>query len=94
MKRIFLALAVIATLTGCASHLDHGMIIGKQYNPQSTYVIMSCILYTKYGCSGYIPIPITDPQSWQLNMKDGDKTGSTEVDQQTYDRVKVGQKYP
>lgn len=94
--RIAVIFAVAATLlSACGHHLDRGIIIGKQYTAPYVYILMICASYDKYGiCQVSIPDPISEPAEWALNLQDGNKAGSTDVDQVTYDQVKLGQQYP
>lgn len=100
------ALALVAgavALTAACSEVTHGTITSKQYVPEYHWIyeqpIHSEHCYSSYkgstSCSsyitGYIPIPMTDPACWKLNLKNssGD-TGHVCVDQKSWDKAKVG----
>lgn len=89
------ALAAVPLLASCGSGLNHGIITGKSYDPPWTYYQHTCVYYNKYGvCMGYSTIPVYYPADYQLQLKDGQQTGSVEVDQATWDAAKVGQHWP
>lgn len=92
-KFALLGLLAALALVGCAS-LDHGTVTGKKYEPAYEYVDMICASYGKYGCRGYLPYEEWEPQHWVVELKAGGDTGSTDVDQRTWDRLKVGEQYP
>jgi hypothetical protein len=39
-------------------------------------------------------MPVKQPACWRLDLRDGSDTGSTCVDQQTWDHAQIGQQYP
>jgi hypothetical protein len=88
------AATTIALLSGCAHHLSHGKITGKEYAAPYTWYMHSCMMYRKGYCIFYSTIPVDEPPHWTLTLKDGKQTGTTDVDQATWDRVKIGQRYP
>lgn len=96
------ALAGGLVLTGCGSDgISHGTITSKKYEPESDWTYMQPI--TTQQCSGsgtsqvcvpmvtgYIPIPMTDPACWRLNLRDGKKTGHVCVSEKAWDSAKTG----
>ena len=97
IKRLVLALALLAT--ACTSHLDRGVVTGKDYTPESTYEMPQYMT----TCTGSPPIcsqtligfiPITSPESWTLHLKDGDKTGDHDVSEDEFNKYNVGSTYP
>jgi hypothetical protein len=89
------AVPVAALLAGCGSGLNHGTITGKQYDPSYTYWTSMCASYSKYGaCRISVPVPETEPAEWVLDLRDGKQSGTVDVDEQTWDSARTGQKYP
>jgi ABC-type oligopeptide transport system substrate-binding subunit len=95
------ALMGALTLTACSSSLDHGTITGKKYVPENSYTYMQPV-YTQQ-CTGsgstrvctqmltaMIPIEMTDPECWRLNLRDGKETGHVCVSKETWEAAKVG----
>jgi hypothetical protein len=82
-------------LAGCGSGLDHGVITGKSYDPPWTYWMHTCVSYSKYGaCQVSILVPVDEPAEYALSLKDGKQTGSVDVDEATWDAVRVGEHWP
>lgn len=89
------SVAAALLLSGCGSSLNHGVITGKEYDAPWTYWQSQCVSYTKYGlCRSSVTVPVYYPADYILDLKDGKQTGSTEVDESTWDNAKVGEKYP
>lgn len=82
------------SIMACSSGLNHGTITGKQYDAPYSYVSDRCAYWGKYGCKFWLPVVVDVPGQYVLNLKDGKQTGSTTVDEYTWDRAKVGEKYP
>lgn len=97
MRRISYSLIVALTLAlglsacGGPPTLDHGRVIGKQYEPAQTRTIFIPI-QTGQVCSGNIctpimtPIPFTeyDGEDWYLVLQDGKKVGRAYVTEGIY----------
>lgn len=97
MKRILAvaALAAVPLLAACGSGMNHGTVTGKQVNPGYTYYIHECVSYTKYGsCRISIPMPQYMPTEYVLDLKDGQQTGTVDVDQASWDAATIGQQWP
>jgi hypothetical protein len=95
------ALATAVILTGCGSDLDHGTITSKQYEPEDHWTyqqpqyMTNCTTVNKVTtCSqtltGFIPIPMTDPECWRLNLRDGKETGHVCVSKEAWNTAKKG----
>lgn len=95
------ALAGVLTLTGCGSDIEHGTITGKRYVPENTYTYMQPIYTTQCSGSGstqvctqtiamYLPVDMTDPACWRLDLRDGDKTGHVCVSKKAWEKAKKG----
>jgi hypothetical protein len=95
------ALAGALTLTGCGSDIEHGTITGKKYVPEHEWTYLQPI--TMQQCSGsgtsqvcttvvtgYIPIDMSDPACWRLNLRDGKKTGYVCVSKSAWKTAKKG----
>jgi hypothetical protein len=98
------ALAGALVLTGCGSDIEHGEITGKKYVPENTYTYMMPIYTTQCSGSGtsqvcystvsmYIPTTETDPECWQLNLRDGKKTGHVCVSEAAWKKAKKGEQW-
>jgi hypothetical protein len=89
------AVAAGAVLALAACGLDHGTVTGKHYHPSFTYYTTQCFSYSTKGvCTMSLPVPVTESARWELDLRDGDKTGSTYVDEHTWDTTRVGSLYP
>lgn len=94
-RAALLGLAPLALLALTSCGLDHGTVTGKTYEPSYVYYVPQCISYSSRGtCRLSIPVPEKQPACWRLDLRDGSDTGSTCVDQQTWDRAQIGQQYP
>lgn len=97
MKKIIaagiVAGATALALTGCGHHLDHGVVTGKEFHAahNETYFIS---IYCGKSCFTMIPETQYVPDEYTLDLKDGKQTGTTDVDQTTFDRERIGQVYP
>lgn len=89
---LFLVAAVSFLLTACG--ITSGEIIDKHYEAPYSYTTMQCIVYGKYGCTGYMPITHHVDEKWvfTLENKEGD-TGDLAVSKQDYDNVPIGTIY-
>ena len=79
MKKITL-IALVIVLSACNS-LKQGSVIQKEYAD-----IQTTMIYNGFG--GYVPI-IT-PETYTVEIQDGQKTGECEVTKAQYDTLKVG----
>ena len=73
---------------------SEGKLTYKYIDPESTYVIMQCLSYGKYGCTGYYPQTIHDDTDYVFtyqNCEDGPcRTGQSEVKPETYENFNIG----
>lgn len=49
LMQIILISALAVCLTACGHHLDHGIVVGKQYSAPYTYLEMVCASYNNSG---------------------------------------------
>lgn len=98
MKKLLAAGAALLTvlvLSGCGSSISEGTVTSKDYDPEYQYITMQCMSYNKDGmCTVQIPVTHTYPESWTLNLRDGDKEGYVNVSPGEYESYKVGDHYP
>lgn len=86
MKHILCALALsILLLAGCDDGITSGMITRKIHHAPHMY----CAAYSKYGCSVWA----WTQDEWVFELKDGDKTGSVEVNRSTFDHFLPEEEY-
>jgi hypothetical protein len=98
------ALAGALTLTGCGSDVEHGEITSKKYVPENSWTYMQPI--TTQQCTGsgtsqicqsivtgYIPIDMSDPECWRLNLRDGDETGHVCVSEKAWNKASKGDQW-
>lgn len=95
------ALVGALALTGCNSEISHGTITGKSYVPAKEWTYLQPVTMqqcsgsgTTQVCSmvvtGYIPVDMSDPECWRLNLRDGDKTGHVCVPKEAWTKAKKG----
>jgi hypothetical protein len=96
------ALAGALTLTGCGSDgISHGTITSKRYVPEEHWTYLQPIYITHCypvgkttSCtqtiSGYIPVQMTDPSCWRLDLRDDKKTGHVCVSEAAWNKAKTG----
>jgi hypothetical protein len=93
--------AVAVALAGCGSDITHGTITGKQYVPGRQHTDMEPVYGTRCSrvgrsssCStvvtAWIPVSVTNPECYQLNLKQGGDDGSVCVSPVEYDRAQIG----
>lgn len=97
MKSSVFLLPVMLLLAGCGG-ITSGVVVAKQYTaPYSyTYYEMQCFAYdTTGGCTVNMPMPMTEdePECYELDLRNQDKTGSVCVDQATYNKINIGDRY-
>lgn len=89
MKKIALIVAVLAA-TACG-HPSQGMVVGKVYEPRSTYQTMVCTMYNKNGvCQIWMPQTHVKPECWKLLLKNGDEEWGQCVNKDYYDSKEIG----
>lgn len=103
---VALAAAAAALALAACSSVTHGTITSKQYKPEQQWTYEQPIYSQRCTTSGYgsrtstscssyisswIPIPETDPECWQLNLRNGSgDTGSVCVSEQAWNGARVG----
>lgn len=89
-----LAIATTASLSACSS-VEHGTVTGKEHVSSFTYYQNQCFAYSSKGlCTMDVPIPVTQPDMWDLDLRDSQgHTGTISVSQQTFERISVGDQY-
>lgn len=96
MKRALGAAAIMVAalaLAACSS-ISSGFITEKHYEPASSYTTMYCASYnSKGGCVFYAPMTHQVPEHWVFELRNGDDTGSVDVDPNTYESYDVGDAY-
>ncbi len=90
-RRALLLAPVVAVLAACG--LDHGTVTAKHDQPAYTTTDFFCQPIGGNPCGWLLPMPRYVPECWSLELRDGDDTGSVCVDQGTYQRVALGQRY-
>jgi hypothetical protein len=105
--RLAALLLALCAIAACGSGVSKGEVIGKNFDPAHTWIYLqpqyteTCsgkpLICTQH-LSGYIPIPVYDPDHWSLKLRDcsgdnGCKTGWVDVDSQTYHDKAIGAFY-
>lgn len=101
MRKALAALSAVTlalVLAGCSA-ISTGTVTSKDYDPawQQTVYDYHCMSRNKDGvCTYNAPIPRTVyyPESYTLNLKDGEKTGWVNVSEGEYEDYEVGDHYP
>jgi len=88
------AVAALAALvlTGCSS-ISSGTVTGKEYSPAYTTTSLQCYSFGKAGCTMWMPVVHYWPATYQLDLRNGSKTGWVDVDARTYAQERVGDRY-
>lgn len=109
IRRLITAIALVASALGiaaCAPPVTSGRVVGKTYTPAHYASVYVPNYRTVCNYSGTHCHQIDDSyyrQEWQvatyqLVLANGsgknERTGSVQVDQQTWDRAHVGERYP
>jgi hypothetical protein len=93
MKRVGAVLALSALLTACGG-VSEGRVEGKTYYPESGYYTSICASYNQQGaCTVSVPMWNVIPECWGLELYNAGETGTVCVDKETYDRVKLGERW-
>jgi hypothetical protein len=106
VKRLhtYAATAALAGLLTACGGIEHGEVISKKYVPENDWTYMQPMYTTQCTPSGkttsctqvltgFIPIPMTDPACWRLNLRDGDDTGHVCVSEKAWNEAKVGEQW-
>lgn len=91
-RKLVIALAAVLMLAGC-SPISSGYVTKKTDEQAYSYVTMQCMVFSKYGCSAYVPIEHYVPEKFKFDLKNQDKTGWVYVGKDTFDHVQVGDVY-
>lgn len=95
---LLVLIAASVLLVGCAGP-DHGVVHEKDYRAGYSYPQSYCMLYntsSKYGmtCAIWGVREVYIPPSWTLDIyASKDDHGWVDVDQGTFDRLRVGDYY-
>lgn len=81
-------------LTGCSSAPASGTVTARHYSAPYDWTQMMCASYGKYGCQVYMPVQEHQDASWSITLTNGQQTGDVDVDERTWDRIRVGDHYP
>ena len=82
-------------LVGCGSSISAGTVTEKSYSPEYQYMTQQCAGYNKDGaCTVWMPIWHTMPESFTLDLRDGEKDGYVRVSEAEYESYEVGDYYP
>lgn len=92
---------VVALCVGCSRQLTEGEIVGKRYEPESTFVMMIPIAMScGNNCTTtmFFPYLVHDDEDYILTVSGSDADGDliTEdwyVDRETYDRAETGRRH-
>jgi len=94
---VFAAVSVIVlwvTLVACSAP-QRGTVYDKRYSPPYSYTSYDCASYGRNGgCTLRLPSQHYWPASWQLCLREGDKTGCRDVDERSWHDYQIGQRYP
>lgn len=106
LSALTLVLCTVLAVASCGSGVSKGEVIQKKYEAAHSWIYLqpqyteSCSgkpLICSQRLSGYIPIPMYEPDHWTLKLQDcsGDKckTGWVDVDSQTYHDIAIGAFY-
>jgi hypothetical protein len=95
MLAIMVTVFGLVLLAGCGSDIDSGYVTKRVYHEPWTQVSSVCVMHDKNGfCTMRIPNNIYHPAEYELDLKDGKKTGWVYVDVDTFARFQVGMHYP
>ena len=99
MRRLlaFYAIIAAAALSACTD-VTSGVVVTKDHKDAYTYTyyVNQCYAYDKnMMCTMNIPMPQTseEPECYELVLRNADKTGSVCVDQATWTRTNVGDRF-
>lgn len=84
------AVAMVAIIMASLEpHLDHGVVVSKQHTASyTTFIPISA------GNGVTTLVPIVQPERYTLYLRDGDTTGSTDVEPDTYSKYHEGDTFP
>lgn len=88
-------IVLILGLSGC-SNVTEGVITSKNYVPPSTWWSQQCVTYDSKGqCKVWMPVQNTDPECWQLSLKNAaEDTGDICIDPESWRQVRPGEPWP
>ncbi len=88
-------LALVLALVGC-SPLQSGIITAKNHKDAYTYIYYQCYVWSKYGCTLWMPVTGYVPERWWFDLQDEhepETTGWVDVTHETFDKYEVGDYY-
>lgn len=98
MKHVSLvAIAIAATVavSGCnTSSQDKGITSGTVTSKEHDEAKTTCSKWKGSGAKRKCVKWKYEPEEWEIDLKDGKRTGEVKVDQKTWDAYKVGDRYP
>jgi hypothetical protein len=84
MKRISVAaMAVIAVLLLAGCGITAGTVVEKEHQERRIYPTLV----------GKVVVMHVDDEDWILHLQDGNDTGAVEVSRETFDSVRVGDRF-
>lgn len=96
MKKLALLALPLAVLAACSS-VTSGIVTGKEHVPENSYTCETGSIPINAGNGVTVTIPIygtcTDPECWQIDLRNGDDTGSVCTDENTWNNLYVGQNW-
>ncbi|ANA87330.1 hypothetical protein PBI_KAMPE_96 [Gordonia phage Kampe] len=96
-KLIALVFMSLFIVTACGDEVEHGEVIEKRYNEESTSLILVPVCDAKGICTQN-QIWQTNPESWEIRLRDCVKrnddgecrTQWREVSETTYEEIEIG----
>ena len=93
-KALALPVLILAFVLSACSSISTGYVTSKEHHESYTYMTMQCSYFNSKGiCQSWIYLQHVMPEEWVLKLKDGDKTGWVDVNQSTYDKYEVGERF-
>ena len=85
MRRItLLTLLFVTLLCGCGHKVEQGVVTGKKHCPM--HVTQTTVLCGK----SVIVIPVVEPETWSVVVKDGDKEETFHISSELYENLSIG----
>lgn len=88
------AALIVATMSACST-IEAGEVVDKEFEPSHSWVQMMCSSYSSKGiCTVWVPITHQVPDSWSLELRQGERAGSVRVSEAQYESCGIADQYP